>query len=256
MRKRIIELFPEHNCYVEVFGGAAWVLFGKPSSKVEVYNDFDGELVNFFRVLKYHLPEFERIFRDLHASRELFVRYKEGGIEYLTEIERAVRFYYLNKLSFAGKMESFGSYYKNTPIGFNENASKVLELAKARFRNVWIEKLSFEKVIEKFDTPSTLFYCDPPYYGSNQYKSPFDEKEHRALWEVLQRIDGKFVLSYNDCEFIRDLYNGNNIIEITTQYSVSKDTKGRGKYDELIIYNFENQKHNCGFQFSREGGVD
>ncbi|MTI71393.1 MAG: DNA adenine methylase [Firmicutes bacterium] len=108
LRKRIIGLIPEHKCFTEVFGGAAWTLFGKEKSKVEVYNDINKDLVNFFRVLKYHPEEFkEWISKDI-VSREIFKEYKQVPGEYLTDIQRAVRFFYIIKYSFASKGDCFG----------------------------------------------------------------------------------------------------------------------------------------------------
>lgn len=112
LREQILERFPEHSCYVEAFAGAGWVLFGKDAatSKVEVINDLDGELINFYRVLKHRPAEFAEMFHLELISRQLFNEYRRFE-EGKTELERAMRFYYVLRLCFGGKREqrSFGT---------------------------------------------------------------------------------------------------------------------------------------------------
>lgn len=91
----IIPLIPEHQCYVEVFAGAAWLLFRKPQSKTEIINDINGDLVCLYRVVQNHLDEFVRYFRWALISREEFERLKSVPPETLTDIQRSARFYFL-----------------------------------------------------------------------------------------------------------------------------------------------------------------
>lgn len=107
LRKTIIKMLPEHTCYCEVFGGAGWVLFGKQPSRVEVYNDINSELVNFFQVVKDKPEEFIRAFDLLLISREIFVRFKALSLVGTSDVKRAVRFYYILHFSFGAKMQSF-----------------------------------------------------------------------------------------------------------------------------------------------------
>lgn len=163
LRKTIIEMIPEHTCYVELFFGAGWVYFGKEKSKVEVINDIDRELVNLFKMLKYHAEEVRRLLDYEVCSRDLFYGYKNVDINSLTEIQRAVRFIYVLSQSFASKGDSFG--YGTTgrpkPQIFNtEDLSKL----KERLRNTYIENLSFEGIINRYDRSYTFFFADPPNY--------------------------------------------------------------------------------------------
>lgn len=104
LRKTIVSLFPEdHTCYVEPFGGGAWVLFAKPPSPVEVYNDIDGELVNFFRVLKEKPLEFIQSFKWALVSRETFYRLAQTDPSGLSDVQRAHRFFYLIMASWGGE---------------------------------------------------------------------------------------------------------------------------------------------------------
>ena len=108
LRKRIINMLPEHICYVEPFFGAGWVYFAKEKSEVEVINDVDKELINLFRMLKEHPEEVERVLQYEIISRDSFETYKKADIEQMTEIQRAVRYLYIINNSFASKGISFG----------------------------------------------------------------------------------------------------------------------------------------------------
>ncbi|WMJ82455.1 DNA adenine methylase [Clostridium sp. MB40-C1] len=237
LRKNIIEMIPEHTCYVELFFGAGWVYFGKEPSKVEVINDIDTELINLFKMIKYHAPEIERQLKFEFSGRDIFEEYKNYSIEHLTEIHRAVRFLYLISQSFAGKggAYGYGTTCKPKPQIFYKD---VLEDLKERLRNTYVENLSFEKIIEKYDRIHTFFFCDPPYVDTAGYENKFGDKEHILLRDNLSNIKGKFLLTINDHEKVREWYKGFNIKETKVNYSVSREQKGRGKYNELIITNY------------------
>ncbi len=106
LRKTIVPMIPKHECYVEVFGGAGWVLFSKEPSRVEVLNDIDGELMNFFRVVKSHPEELIRSFDWDLTSREEFNRLLQQDPTKLSEVERAHRFYYIIMASWGGELGS------------------------------------------------------------------------------------------------------------------------------------------------------
>lgn len=116
LRKTIISMLPEHVCYVELFFGAGWVYFGRRPAKVEVINDIDKELINLFRMIKYHAPEVERMLKYDFSGRDMFEGYKNESIGNLTEMNRAVRFLYLITQSFASKCGNYG-YETNTKPG-------------------------------------------------------------------------------------------------------------------------------------------
>ena len=104
LSKRIVAQIPEHLCYVEPFAGAAWVLFRKPESEVEVINDINKELVTFYRCIQHHLEEFVRYFKWVLVSRDEFERLKRVEPDTLTDIQRAARFYYLQQQCFGGRI--------------------------------------------------------------------------------------------------------------------------------------------------------
>ena len=122
LRKDIIDLIPEHTCYIELFFGAGWVYFGKETSKIEVINDIDKELIDI----------------------------------------------------------------------------------KERLSNIYVENLSFEKIIDKYDREHSFFFCDPPYFETEGYDNKFEEEEHIILRDKLKNLKGKFLLTINDHEKVRE----------------------------------------------------
>ena len=236
LRNTIIEMIPRHTCYVELFFGAGWVYFGKEESKVEVINDIDSELVNLFKTIKYHSPEIERLLQYEFSGRDIFEEYKNCSIEYLTEIHRAIRFLYLITQSFAGKGKVYG--YGTTTKPSQHIFKEVLGEIRERLKNTYVENLSFEKIIDKYDREHSFFFCDPPYFETSGYDNKFGEEEHIILLDKLKNLKGKFLLTINDHPKVREWYKDFNIKEVEVNYSVSKDEKGRGKYKELIITNY------------------
>ncbi|WP_026896022.1 DNA adenine methylase [Clostridiisalibacter paucivorans] len=237
LRKKIIKLIPNHKCYIEVFGGAAWVFFGKKPSIVEVYNDINKELVNLFRIIKYHPKEFMFWIEKDIVSREIFNEYKDISGKYLTDIQRAVRFYYIIKYSFGSKCDAFGYGKKKGPSNAIFDTSFVSKVRK-RLNNCYIENLTFEILFEKYDSPESFFYCDPPYYQLTQYKHKFSKEDHLKLLKILKNIKGKFLLTINDHEEIKSWYKDFHITKVDVGYSIAKKSESRKKYGELIITNY------------------
>ncbi|MDT8718206.1 DNA adenine methylase [Clostridium sp. 19966] len=237
LRKKIIEKLPEHLCYVEPFFGVGWVYFGKIPSQVEVINDVNGELINLFKMIKYHAPEIQRLMEYEISARDLFSDYKSQNIEKLTELQRAIRFIYTVSQSFASKGISYGYGTTTKPSPQIFNTGNLTDL-KERLRNTYIENLSFEKIIEKYDREHTVFFCDPPYYETDGYGNEFKEKEHLILLDTLKSIKGKFLLTLNDHPKVREWYKDYNMQEVQVMYSVAKKSEARKNYNELIITNY------------------
>lgn len=237
LRKTIIEMIPEHTCYIELFFGAGWVYFGKEPSKVEVINDIDKELINLFKMIKYHAPEIERLLQYEFSGRSIFEEYKNTSVEYLTEIHRAIRFLYLITQSFAGigRTYGYGTNIKPSPQIFYKN---ILIDLKNRLRNTYVENLDFSKIIDKYDRDYSFFFCDPPYYNTAGYGNTFGKEEHLILRDKLKSLKGKFLLTINDDPEVREWYKNFNVKEVQVNYSVSKQQDARKKYNELIITNY------------------
>ena len=150
LRNKIINMLPSHTTYIELFFGAGWVYFGKDKSKVEVINDIDKELINLFKIIKYHAPEIKRLLQYEFSGRDIFEEYKNSTLEHLTEIHRAIRFLYLINNSFAGKGKNFG-YGTTTVPNQKIFLTDYLNEIKERLSNTYVENLHFEKIIDKYD---------------------------------------------------------------------------------------------------------
>ncbi|PTQ91284.1 DNA adenine methylase [Agitococcus lubricus] len=241
LSKQIIELMPKHHCYCEVFGGAAWVLFKKTQSPVEVFNDINGELVNLYRVLKHHLDEFIRQFDYVLLSRDEFARFKKQSPECLTDIQRAVRYYYLVRLSYGTKAvdHSFASAASRALSIDLSRFKDSLSEANKRLSHVTVENQHYSKIIQRFDTDKTLFYLDPPYYGYENYygNGIFSRDDFALLRDQLKAIKGKFILSVNNAIEIKELFSDFTIIETSARWSLGLSTKPDNP-NELIIKNF------------------
>ncbi|HOV92254.1 MAG TPA: DNA adenine methylase [Candidatus Kapabacteria bacterium] len=238
--KQILPLIPEHKTYVEAFAGAAWLLFAKEESEVEVLNDINGDLVNLYRIVKYHLEEFCRQFRWLLTARDEYERFLKEEPEALTDIQRAVRFYYLQRNGFGGSVDRFNftSARSGRPrinlLRLEENLSE----AHLRLSRVWIENLPYQRMFEKFDSPESFFYLDPPYWDCEDYygKNLFDKSDWEKLKDLLSNMKGKFIMSINDKSQIRELFGEFRCQEVKTTYSVQSGAAK--KVTELLYMNY------------------
>lgn len=245
LAKRIVERMPEHNCYCEVFAGGAWILFKKEESAVEIINDINTDLVTLYRVVKHHLEEFIRYLKWILAAREEFERFKVEAPESLTDIQRAVRFYYLLKNGYASRLRnpSF-SIAPSSPPRFNIlRVEDELSAVHFRLARVYIENRPYQTVIERFDRPDTFFYLDPPYYGYEDCygQGVFSRDDYTKLRDLLAGIAGKFLLSINDAAAIRKLFSGFNIEPINTVYTAGGGNNKK-KVTELLISNYKQRR--------------
>lgn len=238
IKKQIVERFPDHDCYVEAFAGGLQVLFEKPPSRVEAINDLDRDVVNFFRCLQQHPEEVARYLKYAVVSREWFDDLNKQNPSTITDIQRAARFFYLQKNAFGGLVKGRHYALKVTGApGFDSTRlPEIFETAHQRLARVQIESLPYDEVIRRFDRPSTLFYCDPPYWKRPYYNVPFTEEDQRKLAHLLQSLKGKFVLSIDDVPEIRKLYRDSKISEIELPYTAQREAGKR--FPELIVTNF------------------
>lgn len=211
MTKKILPYFPEHTIYVEPFGGGASMLFVKEPSPVEVYNDLDSGLYNFFTVLSDPelFKQFHRRVQPLMYSRELYITCRERWREQTDPVLKAVDWFVVVRMSFSGL---FGISWSLAVTSSNNNmadsCSKWLSAIDrlpdihSRLNRVQIEHNDFRKVFETYDTPETFFYCDPPYAPStrkdNKYECEMTDDHHEDLLNLLKNIKGMAILSgYN-----------------------------------------------------------
>lgn len=239
LAKHILPLFGKHTAYCEPFCGGAALFFYKEPSKVEVLNDLNGELTNLYRVIKHHLEEFIRQFKWALVSRQEFLLNKEVNPETLTDIQRAARFYYLQKMAFGamGVNPSFGISAVSPPRLNLLRIEEDLSQAHLRLSRTYIENLTWQKCIEKYDRPATLFYCDPPYWGTTGYGNDFGLDQYDEMAEIAKSIKGRIIISVNDIPEMRKAFDGFSMEVLETTYTNSAAKKHK-KAKELLIRNF------------------
>lgn len=242
LRDEIVARFPlKYKRYIEVFGGGGWVLFHKPPGKdFEVYNDFNANLTNLYRCVRDKPEELIETLRYTLNSR-LDFEYMRHILKIkaeLPDIKRAAYFYQIIRESYASGLDSFAgqphSMWKNFPL---------IDAASARLQKVVVENKDFEKLIRQYDRPESFFYCDPPYYNTENYYEDvgFTKTDHERIANVLCSIKGKFLLSYNDCDEIRSLYErvGLNIESTTRLSNLAQRYESGKQYAELYISNYD-----------------
>lgn len=238
----LLPMFPEHKGYVEVFGGAGHMLFSKePAKRWEILNDFDGELMNFWSVIKNHKYQFMHSFEYTLVSRELFNEYKEifKNKSETDCIKRAHIFYYLVKAGFGADLSSpcFGTAKDRSRLRL-EQIEEDINQAYLRLLKVTIENDDFRNIIKRYDSSETFFYFDPPYRKTKEYKVKFNDNDYRDLADMCKNIQGKFLLTINDDVFIREIFKDFIITDHEVYYGICKDQNGRQNFKELIITNY------------------
>lgn len=236
--RQIVVLLPNHHTYAEIFAGGAQVFFAKQPSPVEILNDLDGELINFYRVVQRHYEELIRYMRFTIVSRRYYELLKATNPESLTDVERAARFLYLQKTSYAGRVtkQNFRTGIVQPP-GLNpERLPEIIEETHQRLARVLLECRPYETVLAKYDSAQTLFFADPPYYGVKHYKFNFEPEDFRLLAERLAKIHGKFLLTLNDVPEVREIFKPFRSRGIEIPYTAQK-IAGR-RFRELLITNF------------------
>jgi DNA adenine methylase len=246
---RIIELMSDHKVYVEPFGGAAHVIAQKPPSKNEIYNDIDGNLVNFLMTVREDTQSFIKSVESLPYSRELYEKWKVEPLHELDNFERAVRFFYLNRSGISGGNNENRartgwrhsvSASQNPARGYH-GAIAAIESFAERMKNVMIEKQDFREIITKYDSPDTLFYVDPPYIGREKYYAGgFTEQDHRDLAKLLSGIQGKVIVSYYEDPLLLDIYP--NWHRTTFQTMKQAGIRNSVESEELLLMNFSSNQ--------------
>ncbi len=266
-------VFPlKYGRFVDVFGGSGSVLLGSPyPCPFEVYNDFDRNLVNLFRCMKERTmatvrelgfcnlnarEEFniikaffeDEVFKDEYLSEELLLteimlpmpqsqELKElrTRITKDYDVRRAAMFLKLLRYSYSSGCKSFACQ----PCDIRKVLVLVKELEQ-RMANVVVENQDFETVIKHYDRPDAFFYADPPYFSSEgMYEVGFDWDDHVRLRDTLSNIKGKFLLSYNDCSEIRELYEDFTIFDFSRVHNMAQRYEAGKEFKELLIGNYD-----------------
>lgn len=236
LAKHIIPLIQPHTCYVEPFAGAAAILFLKQPSKVEVINDINLDLVTLYRVVQHHLEEFIRQFKWALTSRQLYEWFQETPPDTLTDIQRSVRFFYLQKLSFGGRVsgQTFGTATTSPPRLNFLRLEEELSQAHLRLSRITIEHLPWQRCISKYDRPHSFFFADPPYWQTEGYGVDFGMEQYQGLAEVMKMSQGRILVTVNDHPDMRKVFGDFNFKTVDIDYTVGGGGKGKGRR-ELII---------------------
>lgn len=196
----ILELIPSHTLYCEPFAGGAAVFFAKDPAKVEVLNDTNRELINFYRILKKHPDNLEQEITETLYSRATF---NDAWAIYnyphlFSDIKRAWALWVLSMQGFSGQLSATWGYDKvnNSPVKRMINRRDELSIAAERLANVQVECTDAIRIIESRDSENAFFYVDPPYFNSDcGHYDGYTEDDFRELLQTLAQIRGKFLLS-------------------------------------------------------------
>jgi len=214
---KLLPLVPHHKAYIEPFGGGASMLLRKDPAPIEVYNDIDAGLANFFRVIKDE-EKFKRFYRMAVltlVSREEYMVCRDTWQDEKDDVIRAYKWFVVARLSFGGLFaEAWGFSVNSTSNNMAQRcASWMSALAgmvdvHERFKNVIVENADWRVIMDKYDSPDAFFYLDPPYVPSTRragkYAHELTMQDHEDLIERILKAEGKILLSGYDNE----LYDG------------------------------------------------
>ena len=234
MLKHILPLIPEHNKYIEPFAGGLAVFLAKKRCKVEVINDLNKEIANFYRYVHFHYNSLmEELEWYLHSRENFELLLKNSG---LTELQRAARWYLLKVSSFSGFSDSFARD-RDSFRGYNKarHSPMITELHE-RLEGVYIENKDWEEVITFFDSKDAFIYFDPPYCtGDSGVYDAFSSFDMNRLRNRLERMQGKWLVSCDDSEICREIFDGFNFVSVPIKYSAGTNTTQRKTKAELIV---------------------
>lgn len=241
LAKRLVERInaTPHTLYAEPFVGMGGVFLRRDHRPdAEIINDWSQDVVTLFRILQRHYQSFLEELKWRLSSRAEFDRLMKQDPDTLTDLERAARFLYLQRSAFGGKVSGRNfAMLRDRPARFDlTKVVPLLEDVHDRLAGVTIERLPFGDFIAKYDTPGTLFYLDPPYWGceSDYGTGLFAREDFARLADQLASIKGRFILSINDRPEVRELFGGFTLEPVGLFYRVSgKPTDAA----ELIVSN-------------------
>ena len=273
LRDLIYQKMPkEFGRYIEVFGGGGWVLFGRtPDAAMEVYNDFNSDLANLFHcvrdqpmaflkelgflplncrdeffVLKKFLEQEE--FTDAFMRQELELAQRElTPVQFdeiraillerakMNDIRRAAAFFKVIRYSYGSGCTSYGCQ----PFDIRKTFDLIWQGSR-RLKDTVVENKDFEELIRQYDRENAFIYCDPPYYlTEGHYAVEFRREDHFRLRDTLKGCQGKFLVSYNDCEFIRELYQDFRIESVSRLNNLAQRYDSGCEYAEVLISNYD-----------------
>lgn len=225
-----------HTCYCEPFGGGLAVFLAKPRSHHEIINDANGDLVNFYRCVRFHRDPLLSELEFVLTSREEFKDFaSQVG---LTDIQRAARWYYRNRLCFGGASLTSFAVGATQAIGSAAARMEAIRALETRLDRVTIEHLDWKRCLDLYDRAGTFFFLDPPYTDcqAGMYGS-WTTDEVTAMRDRLSRLKGQWLLTLNDSPAIRVIFDDCRVESVSRQRGINNKpgTKGVRVYHELII---------------------
>ena len=237
LSSKILPHIPAHVCWVEPFAGGLGMFFNKPRSKYEVVNDMHRDLINLFRVAKFHPDALMEEMALVLYSREEFEHLKRSELASKTDVQRAAWFFHSLDQSFGAKGLSAGFGYarKKSPAS-RANYLKRVKTLYARLDQVTVECLDYADCLKRYDAPGTFFFIDPPYIGGSvkQYDA-WKLSDLESLRENLSALAGQWLLTMSAGKEVERIFAGFKMIAVSRQ-NIIDNRKGSGKkYQELLI---------------------
>jgi DNA adenine methylase len=241
MLPKLLPHIPAQGGYIEVFGGGAALLLAKPPAKLEVYNDVNGDVVNLYRVAKYHADGLATEIQGMPISRQFL--HEIGQVletNFLTDIQRAALFLHANKGSFGGNGSSFPvSRQPHTrPVISRESLMQSIEAFSLRMERVLIESLDYRRIFANYDHPENFMFLDPPYYNAKPTNySGWSEDEMREFASHVAKLRSRWIITVDDSPLNRSLWHGHHMEAVSTRNGCGNHAKVAPRYfGELIIH--------------------
>lgn len=249
--EQLYKYFPNHTHFGDVFGGSFSVTLNKEPSKLDTANDLDGDVINFFMMLRDHGPELIHQLELTPVSRKEYDSCFPINDSGISDLERARRFFVRCRQSFQGsgikQYTGFNACIESSEKGMSKNVAKYLSAVDklpqviGKLKSIQIENLDYSSFIKKYDRPGMFFYVDPPYELRTRnykkwYSQEFEDKDHHELAELLHSIEGKAMVSGNDSEMYRSLYSDWNMVKLPAK---RHSLKGAKLQEEVIWMNYQ-----------------
>ena len=242
----ILQRFPpgfRSMMYVEVFGGGGSILLNKERSARESLNDKNGNLINLYRVVREHPDELkDRLLYVLHSREDFKIAQRRlAQFSYSDPVLRAADFYQVIRQSYAGNGKQFCTVARSTWAGF-----PIIDRVCERLQGVTLENEDFETILARYDSPTTFFYLDPPYFDTEDYYPGkiFLPSDHQRLADLLLGAEGRWLLSYNLCPEVLELYEKPGIIieQVERINNMAQRYESGAVYREVLVSNYDTTK--------------
>ena len=247
LSKKLVPMLPSHERYFEVFAGGLSMFFRKNKCTWNVVNDLDNDVVNLYISVVEEFEAFKEFVYWYPRSRALFLEIKDelkqGKEIEMPDPRRAARYFYVIRTAF--NKNPYGSFSKSPKKDWGTKLIEELKYSRSYFDGVTIENLDFRELLKRYPPRDVdLWYMDPPYVVAGErgdyYVHDFTDEDHKGILEVCDEIDaagGKFMVSYDDRNRIRELFSNYNVGEVTTKYAGNL-SKRNTVIKELVITNY------------------